>query len=69
MPGIRTSCGERRWRLVTRSTCTITIPPEFFVACAIESMSNVAASRSIVTLPSSSAVVPRRNATSIGRLG
>ena len=23
--------------MVTRSTCTITIPPEFFVACAIES--------------------------------
>ena len=37
---------------MTRSTCTITIPPEFFVACAIESVSNVAASRSIVTLPS-----------------
>jgi hypothetical protein len=51
---------------VTRWTCTITIPPEFFVACAIESVSNVAASRSIVTLPSSSAVVPRRNATPIG---
>ena len=53
--------------MTTRSTCTITIPPEFFVACAIESMSKVAASRSIVTLPCSSAVVPRRNATSIGR--
>ena len=29
-----------RARLVRRSTCTITIPPEFFVACAIESVSN-----------------------------
>ena len=66
---MRTSRGASRWRVVTRSTCTITIPPEFFVACAIESASSVAASRSIVTLPSSSAVVPRRNATSIGRHG
>ena len=66
---MRTSRGASRWRVVTRSTCTITIPPEFFAACAIESVSNVAASRSIVTLPCSSAVVPRRNATSIGRRG
>ncbi len=64
-----TSRGGSTWRVVTRSTCTITIPPEFFVAWAIESESSVAASRSIVTLPSPSAVVPRRKATSSGRDG
>ena len=40
------------WRVVTRWTCTITIPPEFFVACAIESVLQRGASRSIVMLPS-----------------
>ena len=66
---MRTSRGGSVWRVVTRSTCTITIPPEFFVAWAMESESSVAASRSIVTLPSASAVVPRKNATSSGRHG
>ena len=52
-----------------RSTWTITVPPEFFVACAIASESSVIASCSVVMLPSASAVVPRRNATSTRRLG
>ena len=49
-----------------RSTCTITKPPEFFAAVAIASASSVSASRSIVTLPASSAVVPRSSAMLIG---
>ena len=46
-----------------RLTCTMTMPPARRVACAIASISPSTASSSIVTLPSSSAVVPRRNAT------
>jgi hypothetical protein len=49
-----------------RLTCTTTMPPACRVACAIASISPSTASSSIVTLPSSSAVVPRRNATVTG---
>ena len=42
-----------------RSTCTITRPPQLRAAMAIDSASSVSASRSIVMLPSGSAVVPR----------
>ena len=55
--------------VVRRSTWTITRPPEFFTAWAMDSASSVRASRSIVTLPSGSAVVPRSRATLIGRPG
>ena len=43
-----------------RSTCTMTTPPELRAAVAIASASSTSASRSIVMLPSGSAVVPRR---------
>ena len=49
-----------------RSTCTITNPPEFFAAVAMASASSVSASRSIVTLPAASAVVPRSSAMLMG---
>ena len=51
-----------------RLTCTMTMPPLRRVACAIDSISPGIASCSMVMLPSSSAVVPRRNATS-NRIG
>ena len=50
-----------------RSTWTMTRPPEFFAAIAIAKLSMVSASFSIVTLPFGSAVVPRQNATLIGK--
>jgi hypothetical protein len=50
-----------------RSTCTITTPPEFFTAIAIDKLSRSSASRSAVTLPFGSAVVARRNATLSGK--
>ena len=43
------------------------LPPELRAAVAMASASRTSASRSMVTLPSGSAVVPRRIATSIGR--
>ena len=51
-----------------RSTCAITMPPELCAAIAIASVSSVSASRSIVMLPSGSAVVPRMMPTLIGKL-
>ena len=49
-----------------RSTCAITKPREFFAAIAAARLSSVSASRSIVTLPFGSQVVPRIKATLIG---
>ena len=69
MPGIFTSRGLSIRMAVVRSTWTITMTPEFLAACAIDSVSRVTASCSIVMLPAGSAVVPRRNATSIRRCG
>ena len=66
---MRTSRGLSMCAVVTRSTWTSTMPPEFFTAWAMDSTSMVRASRSIVTLPSGSAVVPRRKATLIGKAG
>ena len=66
MPGILTSLPGSAPRRAMRFTCTITMPPARRVACAIASISPNTASSSIVTLPSSSAVVPRRNATLTG---
>ena len=51
----------------TRSTCAITKPLEFFAAIASARLSSVSASRSMVMLPPRSAVVPRINATVIGK--
>ena len=45
------------------------MPPEFRTASAMDSISTVSASRSIVMLPSSSAVVPRIRPTLIGNAG
>jgi hypothetical protein len=50
-----------------RSTCAITSPREFLAAMAMARLSSVSASRSMVMLPSGSAVVPRRKATWIGK--
>ena len=66
-PGILTCRGDRLPRSATRSTCTMTMPPELRAAMAIACASSVSASRSIVTLPSGSAVVPRTMPTSIGK--
>ncbi|MFO1146071.1 MAG: hypothetical protein U1E33_05780 [Rhodospirillales bacterium] len=49
-----------------RSTWTTTRPPEFFAAIAIARLSRVSASRSMVTLPLGSAVVPRQKAMLTG---
>jgi hypothetical protein len=43
------------------------MPPEFLTAWAMERFSSVRGSLSIVTFPSSSAVVPRRRAMFIGK--
>src|SRR5690348_11691143 len=66
MPGMRTLFAFSVLRRAMRFTCTTTMPPARRVACAIASISPSTASSSIVTLPSSSAVVPRRNAMSTG---
>ena len=52
-------------RLAIRLTWTITRPPQRLVAWASDSISRNTASCSMVTLPSSSAVVPRKKQTSI----
>ena len=64
MPGIFTCFAGNVPRFAMRLTWTMTTPPQRFVACASESISQKTASCSIVTLPSSSAVVPRRKQTS-----
>lgn len=64
--GTFTRFGGKVSRRATRLTCTITTPPARRVACAIASISPSTASSSIVTLPSSSAVVPRMNVTFSG---
>ena len=46
----------------TRSTCAITIPPEFLAAIAMARLSRSSASRSILRLPLASAVVARMKA-------
>jgi hypothetical protein len=66
-PGMRTRRELRLPASARRSTCTMTTPPELRAAVAIASASRTSASRSMVMLPSGSAVVPRRIATSIGR--
>ena len=55
-------------RSAMRSTCTMTMPPQLCAAMAIDSASSVSASRSIVRLPSGSAVVPRTMPTLIGNV-
>jgi hypothetical protein len=45
----------------------MTTPPLFFAAMAIARLSRVSASRSMLTLPFGSAVVPRRKTTSMGK--
>ena len=67
MPGIFTWRGFSVPLATTRSTCTMTMPPELCAAIAIASASSVSASFSIVTLPAASAEVPRMIATLIGR--
>ncbi len=67
MPGILTSRGDSEWASATRSTWATTMPPELRTAIAMASDSSVSASRSIVRLPSVSAVVARISATSIGK--
>ena len=66
-PGILTWRELSVPRSAMRSTCTITSPPLLRAAIAIDRLSSVSASRSIVMLPSASAVVPRTIATSIGK--
>ena len=66
MPGILTAFAGSVRRSAMRFTCTTTRPPQRFAACAIDSISPKIASSSMVTLPSSSAVVPRRKQASIG---
>ena len=65
-PGTFTSRIGRLPRDASWRTCATTIPPLFRAAIAIASISASTASPSIVRLPSSSAVVPRMTATSIG---
>ena len=67
MPGIFTWRGLSVPRSAMRSTCAMTMPPELRAAIAIASASSVSASRSMVMLPSGSAVVPRMMPTSIGK--
>jgi hypothetical protein len=69
MSGICTSRGDSVCRSTTRSTWTMTMPPELCAAWAIDSASSVTASRSMVMFPAKSAVVPRRNATATGMRG
>ncbi len=52
---------EPAWAM--RSTWQATNPPEFLAAMARDRFSSVRDSRSTVTLPSGSAVVPRMKAT------
>ena len=66
-PGTLTSRSGRLPRGASWRTWAITIPPLFRAAIAIASISPWTASPSIVRLPSSSAVVPRMTATSIGK--
>ena len=68
MPGIFTCRGFRLPRSAMRSTCTMTRPPQLCAAMAMDSASSVSASRSMVTLPSGSAVVPRTMPTLIGNV-
>ena len=65
-PGTLTWRGFSECRSAMRSTCATTMPPLLCAAIAIASDSSVSASRSIVRLPSASAVVARISATSIG---
>ena len=58
-PGIFTCRGLSVPASAIRSTCAMTSPPELCAAIASASVSTVNASRSIVMLPSGSAVVPR----------
>jgi len=63
MPGTLTWRGFSEPRSATRSTCTITMPPELRTAIRDRKGLERERSRSIVTLPSGSAVVPRIIAT------
>jgi len=66
-PGTFTWRGDNDARSANRSTCAMTMPPLLCTAMAMASASSVSASRSIVRLPSVSAVVARISATSIGK--
>jgi len=65
-PGIFTWRALSAPRSAIRSTCAMTRPPQLRAAIAIDSISSVRASRSMVILPSGSAVVPRTMPTFIG---
>jgi hypothetical protein len=66
-PGILTCRGFSEPRSAMRSTCAMTMPPLLCAAIAMASASSVSASRSIVRLPSGSAVVARMMPTWIGK--
>ena len=68
MPGMATSLGFRVPACARYSTCTMTMPPEFLAAEATASPSFMTLSCSKDMFPFSSAVVPRRMATSSGKL-
>ena len=65
--GTLTERSGRLPRVASWRTWAMTMPPLFRAAMAIASISPWTASPSIVRLPSSSAVVPRITATSIGK--
>jgi hypothetical protein len=66
-PGTFTWRGFSEPRSAMRSTCAMTMPPLLCAAIAMASASSVSASRSIVRLPSGSAVVARMMPTWIGK--
>jgi hypothetical protein len=67
MPGILTWRGFSECTSARRSTWQMTMPPLLRTAIAMASDSSVSASRSIVMLPSASAVVPRIRPTWMGK--
>ena len=68
MPGMETSLGSSVPFWARYSTWTMTMPPEFFAADATASPSFMTLSFLNEMLPFSSAMVPRRRATSSGKL-
>ena len=65
---MRTSLGLSVPFLARYSTCTMTMPPELWAAVATERPSFMTLSLANEMLPFSSATVPRRSATSSGKL-
>ena len=66
-PGTFTWRGLSEPRSASRSTCAMTTPPLLCAAMAMARASSVSASRSIVRLPSGSAVVARMMPTFTGK--